>query len=311
MSSSNPRWSLTPSAIFRYGVAVLSVTAALIIAWWMEFAWQSAAHVSLFLCAVMFSAWFGGIRPGLLAIALSVLAFDYYFMPPIYSRALKPQELPRLLFFALSAQDVAGMPVVETYLPEERTMYWERLKKLNAGARLRFERIFVRKDAIQLPVEVSSPSMRHGYSQVVVRDISERKRAETKLRRSEAYLAEAQKLSRTGSWAGTADLLESTYWSAEMFRLMGLPKRDNPPTTEEMSKYFAPEAWAGILELFETARRKKTTWGILCTRMMAQAQHFNSRCRLVLRENRLLNTLSCRPNQSAKTWWNVISRYTL
>jgi len=59
MSSSNPRWWLTPSAIFRYGVAVLSVTAALIIAWWMEFAWQSAAHVSLFLCAVMFSVWFG------------------------------------------------------------------------------------------------------------------------------------------------------------------------------------------------------------------------------------------------------------
>ena len=40
---------------------------------------------------------------------------------------------------------------------------------------------------------------------------------------------------------------------------MGLPRRDNPPTTEEMSKHIAPEAWAGILELFETARRKKTT----------------------------------------------------
>jgi PAS domain S-box-containing protein len=156
-----------------------------------------------------------------------------------------------------TAQDVAGMPVVETYLPEERGMYCERLKKLNAGAPLRFERIFVRKDATQVPVEVSSSSMRHGYSQVVVRDISERKRGETKLRRSEAYLAEAQKLSRTGSWAGTADLLKSTYWSAEMFRIMGLPRRDNPPTTEEMSKHIAPEDWAGILELFETARRKK------------------------------------------------------
>ena len=157
-----------------------------------------------------------------------------------------------------TAQDVAGMPVVETYLPEERAVYRARLEQLNAGTCLRFERIFVHKDGTQVPVEVLTSAMRHGYSQVVVRDISERKRAETNLRRSEAYLAEAQKLSRTGSWAGTADLLKSTYWSAEMFRIMGLPRRDNPPTTEEMSKHIAPEAWAGILELFETARRKKT-----------------------------------------------------
>ena len=103
------------------------------------------------------------------------------------------------------AQDVVGMPVVETYLLEERAMYWERLKKLNAGSPLRFERIFVRKDNTQVPVEVSSSSIRNGYSQVVVRDISERNRAETKLRRSEAYLAEAQKLSQTGSWACTTE----------------------------------------------------------------------------------------------------------
>src|SRR5262249_13188821 len=35
----------------------------------------------------------------------------------------------------------------------------------------------------------------------VAHDITKRKRAEADLRRSEAYLAEAQKLSRTGSWA--------------------------------------------------------------------------------------------------------------
>ena len=51
------------------------------------------------------------------------------------------------------AQDVVGMPVVETYLLEERAMYWERLKKLNAGSPLRFERIFVRKDATQVPLK--------------------------------------------------------------------------------------------------------------------------------------------------------------
>src|SRR5256884_6245235 len=51
----------------------------------------------LFLCAVILSAWFGGIRPGLLATALSAPAFYYYFLPPIYSLGAKPGEMPRLI----------------------------------------------------------------------------------------------------------------------------------------------------------------------------------------------------------------------
>jgi PAS domain S-box-containing protein len=91
-----------PSVILSYGVAVLSVSAALIIALWMESVLQSAAHVSLFLCAVMLSTWIGGIRPGLLAIALSVLAFAY-ILSPNYSLAVETREIPRLLIFGLSA----------------------------------------------------------------------------------------------------------------------------------------------------------------------------------------------------------------
>jgi PAS domain S-box-containing protein len=123
-----------------------------------------------------------------------------------------------------TAEEAAGMSTAESYLPEELALYQERLQNINEGARLRFERTFVRKDGTQVPVEVSSSSMRDGYSQVVMRDISERKRNETVLRRSEAYLAEAQRLSRTGSWAGSADLTASTYWSAEMFRLLGVSR---------------------------------------------------------------------------------------
>src|SRR6266404_2239133 len=92
-----------PPAILRYGVAVLSVIAAIIIARWMEIGLHAASHVTLFLCAVMFSAWFGGLRPGSLSIALSLLAFDYLFVPPIYSLAVETNEIPRLLMFALSA----------------------------------------------------------------------------------------------------------------------------------------------------------------------------------------------------------------
>ena len=57
-------------------MAVLSVAVALIIARLLD-AYLVSAPGSLFLCAIMFGAWFGGIRPGLLAVALSLLAFVY------------------------------------------------------------------------------------------------------------------------------------------------------------------------------------------------------------------------------------------
>ena len=80
-----------------------------------------------------------------------------------------------------------------------------------------------------------------------------------KLRRSEAYLAEAQKLSRSASWASGAGLEGTTYWSEEMFRIFGFPVEDNPPENQEIQKCFAPEVWARILDLFETIRREKIT----------------------------------------------------
>jgi len=230
MSSSNPRWSLTPSAIFRYGVAVLSVTAALIIAWWMEFAWQSAAHVSLFLCAVMFSAWFGGIRPGLLAIALSVLAFDYYFMPPIYSRALKPQELPRLLFFALSAFFVGSLTAAQRSTAEslrdardDLHGTLQELKRINA--------------ALQA-------------------ENTERKRAEDALRKSESYLAEAQKLNQTGSFGWNVSTGE-IFWSEETYRIAEYDLATKP-TVELILQRIHPEDIARVQETLDRASQGGT-----------------------------------------------------
>ena len=88
--------------IAGYVVAVLSVLASLLALWGMNRVFQSAAPVSVFLCAVMFSAWFGGFKAGLLAIGLSVLAFDHYFLPPISELRTYLDELPRLVLFALA-----------------------------------------------------------------------------------------------------------------------------------------------------------------------------------------------------------------
>jgi K+-sensing histidine kinase KdpD len=102
MSRSNPLLWPKPPAIWGYGIAVLTVTAALIISRLPAFHLE-AAPVSLFLCAIMFTAWFGGVGPGLLATALSTLAFHYYFLPPMHSLAPKAAEIPRIVIFTVSA----------------------------------------------------------------------------------------------------------------------------------------------------------------------------------------------------------------
>src|SRR5208337_2007204 len=58
-------------------------------------------------------------------------------------------------------------------------------------------------------------------------DIEDRKRAEQALIRSESYLAEAQRLSRMGSFAYNPGSRKTLYWSGEVFRIFGLnPQHD-------------------------------------------------------------------------------------
>src|SRR5216117_138730 len=74
--------------------------------------------------------------------------------------------------------ELVGTPVTDTYLPEERHLFQERLEKLKTKRTVRFERKFVCKNGEIVPVEVSVSGIRGGYFQAVLRDISERKRAE-------------------------------------------------------------------------------------------------------------------------------------
>jgi PAS domain S-box-containing protein len=80
-----------------------------------------------------------------------------------------------------TAPELTGMPVSDTYLPEERDAFGSRLEEMKTENIVRFERTWLRTDGTTLPVEVSASSVRHGYHQTVVRDISERKRSEAAL----------------------------------------------------------------------------------------------------------------------------------
>ncbi len=73
------------------------------------------------------------------------------------------------------------------------------------------------------------------------RDELEMKVAErtAELRRSEAYLSEAERLSHTGSWAFNRAGFQ--YWSPQLFEIHGLEPSGNPPNTQEYIALVHPE----------------------------------------------------------------------
>jgi len=75
--------------------------------WSMDAALHAAPHVSLFLCATIFSTWFGGLGPGLLALGLSVITFaaEILWTPA----GLDVAQLPRVGLFALAGLFVTAL----------------------------------------------------------------------------------------------------------------------------------------------------------------------------------------------------------
>jgi PAS domain S-box-containing protein len=89
-----------------------------------------------------------------------------------------------------------------------------------------------------------------------VTDITERKRAEDALRSSEAYLAEAQRLSHTGSWAWDLGT-DVRHWSEECYRVLGFDPRDGAPPIEELIQRIHPDDRPAFRESVERARHNK------------------------------------------------------
>ncbi len=87
---------------------------------------------------------------------------------------------------------------------------------------------------------------------------SERKLTQGALRQSQAYLAEAQRLSHTGSWAWPPDTGEIKYLSEECYRVLGLDPHGGKPRFETFLQRLHPDDQARVREVAETARREQS-----------------------------------------------------
>jgi len=210
MHSSNPLLGRRLPAILGYGVGVMSVGTAFLLSHWSPLHLE-AAPVSLFLCAVMFSAWLGGVGPGLLATVLSAVGFYYSFLSPLNSLVAKPGEMPRFFVFVLSALFVGSLSVAQRWATQSLRVARDDLK-----------------DTVETLKETNEA-----------------------LGKSEAYLAEAQALSQTGSFGWNVDTGE-LLWSDETFRIFGYD-RVLKPTVERVLERVHPDDLRRVEENLDVA----------------------------------------------------------
>jgi PAS domain-containing protein len=96
----------------------------------------------------------------------------------------------------------------------------------------------------------------------LVTDIDDRKKAEEELRRSKAYLTEAQRLSLTGSFGCRLSTGEM-FWSEETFRIYGYD-RSTQPAVERVLQRVHPEDRALVQEPIDQAYREGKDCHVEC-----------------------------------------------
>jgi PAS domain S-box-containing protein len=164
----------------------------------------------------------------LFATALSTLAY-YYNLPPTDSLVAKPIEIPRLVVFTATALFVWSLSAAQRSATES-------LRRARDELKARLQEIQRTNEALET----------EGRERMLV---------ENRLRRSEGYLAEAQRLTRTGSFGWSVQSGEIR-WSAETFRIFECDP-NTKPTLEVILRRTHPEDIAFVKQSIEHASQKQ------------------------------------------------------
>jgi PAS domain S-box-containing protein len=112
-------WKTPPfilrQVVWRYGLAVGSVGVALALALLLGRGFD--VRGALFLTAVVLTAWFGGMVPGLTALLLSLLSLGYFFQPLVPYVELAGIRVP---YRALSLTAFASLGLIVCWLSASR-----------------------------------------------------------------------------------------------------------------------------------------------------------------------------------------------
>src|SRR6266513_1862833 len=201
--------------VWRYGLSVLLVAICTAVTFPLQ---SFGVRTSLFFPAVLLATWFGGTGPGLLAVLLSTLSINFFFTEPFFAFEFSVRDIPTTVAFLFSALVISS---------------WSSARKRNEN-RLRKSESELRQARNELEAKVEERTAKLSRAnEELHREIIERENAEQKLRHSEAFLTEGQRISHTGSWSWDVSSGKAT-WSEEHYRIFGF----DPERTEASFQLF-------------------------------------------------------------------------
>jgi PAS domain S-box-containing protein len=186
------------------------------------------------------------------------LAPEAIVLRDIDNRVLRAnREFAKL--FGFTVEEALGRNISELIVPDGSWDESETLREsLKHGERVNAELTRKKKDGSQFVVSfVAAPvSVNGGPPEIygIYRDITDRKRAEEALKRSQAYLSEGQRLSHTGSWARSIST-EEVYFSPESYRIFGFDPGMAKLNLETTLSRIHPEDRPGAEETIRNAIR--------------------------------------------------------
>jgi PAS domain S-box-containing protein len=210
------------SAILRYGLALVSVVVALCCSQVFLYFHLPQPFTAFALSAIAITYWYGGTLSGIFAALLSLIVRGYYFEPEISAVSRIFYDLVFLTFALLMTRITRTRNELEVRVAERTAA----LTRANEDLKL---------------------------------EIIERNQAEEKLRQSEDYLHEAQKLGRMGSWAHNA--ISGTFFaSPELLRIFGRNSHGEKPTREMLRECIHPDDRPSYVEMITNATSEKADW---------------------------------------------------
>src|SRR5438270_12605580 len=193
-----------PGASFarRYGLAFASVAGALLLDRLFQHFHLPQPFAAFALSAIAITFWYGGTKPGIVAAVLaSIVRYFHWSEVGAVSRVLYD------LVFVIFALLMIGVNRARSELEVRVAQRTAELTRANEDLSL---------------------------------EIAERKRAEEKLRQSEAYLAEAQKLTHTGSWVWDVAKRGVLHVSDEWYRIFGFDPKEGVPAWDKWLQRIHP-----------------------------------------------------------------------